>query len=158
MDASHPQLRTAQILVAALLAGVATFAAVVGAVVQSRVGLPPNRDLALPLGLALGAMLVAGAAGAVWFTRFVVRANRQGWANHPDPEPELMLIPFVNLTIVRAMLLEGPALFGVVGLLMTGEWMMLGGTAIGAAGLLVIFPTRDRFDAFVRAVSQAGTI
>lgn len=158
MDIVQPQLRTAQILVGALLAGVATFAAVVASLVASGSLKPQQPDLVLPLGVGLAALFVAGVVAAVGVGRLVVRANREAWAKHPDPEPDLMLMPFVSLTIMRAAFLEGPAILGVVALLLTGEWAMLAGTVLGAAGLLLIMPTRDRFDAFIQNVSGRQTI
>lgn len=146
-----PTLQSAQLIVGALLMGVVAFTIV--AVVMVNNGRPLKPAMATPLGIALATCALFCIFGAIAFGRFVTNANRAPWQAHPDPVPELMLQPFVIVTILRAALLEGPALFGVLVFLVTGRWEMLIAAAAGVIGLLAIFPSRARFESFVSAVS-----
>jgi hypothetical protein len=71
-------------------------------------------------------------------------------------EPQL-LAQFQALTIIRAALTEGPALFAIVIVLITGDNRAFMGAAFGLLIFALIFPSRAKFEAFQQDVTRGST-
>lgn len=149
----EPALKTQQVLVGAFLAGLLSFTGIVLAMQISggggpRTGVPENQLLAA-MGLLTLATLVAS---------FVMRRLHVGQLRKQDEQgvemsEQLLMMWFSTLTILRGALAEGPALFGCVIVMITGNMLGFAGTAVGAIILLAIFPTWEKFAGFVRDVT-----
>src|ERR1043165_6398413 len=152
-NAPRATLQSAQVIVAALVLGIVIFAGVVIGL-QSGGGMkPPAAGLTGTLAAVLAALFVSGVVFALLVGRFVTRANQKPREAYPAPAAELLVQPFVLLTIIRAAMLEAPGLLGVVCLMLTGRLEMLIPTGACVIGMMLIFPTRGRFESFVAAVS-----
>ena len=143
LAASLQQLR---IIVAALLFGVVSFAAVAMFLVQSG-SFPTSPDLARVLMATLAALAV-GATVAYRLVRqsFLGKLRARGGTGE-RPLAEL-LQPFQTLTLVGAALAEGCCLFALVIYLLTGLPVALVAAAVGVFALALFFPRRQRFQAF----------
>ncbi len=59
---------------------------------------------------------------------------------------------YASLSIVCAVLLEGPGLLGALATIWAGELALLAAPAASVVGLLAVLPTRARLDRFAEAV------
>lgn len=143
-------LRANQIIVCSFIFGVLSFAVVViflrtSGNSSTSDGLPVNLLLAVLGGLLLAAAVV----GAIIRTAMVGGLRRKSDRGETIHEAAL-LQKFGMLTIMRAALAEGAALFGVVISLLSQSWLGLAGAAVAVVMLAMAMPTRGKFDAFVR--------
>lgn len=142
MEPSDPAaaLRSTQIVVGALAAGVLVFAGI--AAVLGPLGDPPP-PVALGLdGIALAAVVVTLGAVAASFT--VPPRLVEGARGSP---PEQSSQVFRTSRVLGAALCEGPALFWCVALLLSGNRWYLAPVALLVALLLLHLPTNDGFEA-----------
>jgi len=150
-------LRTLRLIVAAMILGVAGFAAVV-VVLVSR-GFPPHAaGLGRLLLLALGVLAVAEAQTYATVRALIVRRLRRAAEERgPDHVPvEDLAGSFNTITLLGAALVEGASLFALVTVLVTGQWVALAAAAVGLLLLLWLLPTHGRFSAFVAQVTGSG--
>ncbi|HZW09875.1 MAG TPA: hypothetical protein VFF69_08220 [Phycisphaerales bacterium] len=155
MEQSHAatpeqQLRTIQVLVWALMAGLVVFAAtavVVGPGGPMAPAQPSSEPVrAGPLLPVLGA-LMAGCAGAFFaFGAAAKKQARKAWEARADEEDGRAKIIAVLSTssILRAALVEGPGLFACVVVLLSGEPLPLAGAAIAVGLMATLLPVRSR--------------
>jgi hypothetical protein len=61
-----------------------------------------------------------------------------------------LLFAFQQKTIIESALVEGPAFFTVIAYLITGEAWLLGVSAVLLAALIVLFPTYERVEDWVK--------
>lgn len=145
--------RRLQILVAALIAGVVTFAAV--AIVVAPVG---NAANLMPIRVAGFAMMGASIVAALFMRRAMLAGSTPAgnpYATHDpgDHEEDAELVRrYVTATIVGCALLEGAALFGAVIYLISADPMSL--LIVGLPLLtmaIAFFPTDGRWRRFTTA-------
>lgn len=167
-NAPAAQVRTAQIIVLALLAGVVALAAV--AMVVGPVSPPPTAPAAGappagpfggidPLLLVLGALIVGQVPALVFLGAGVSRQAAQTAARlaaDPESRDRALAALWFNSVIVRAALAEGAGLFGGVVLLLKGDPLALAGVGFAVAVLLALVPTRGRLEHFVRRAANAA--
>lgn len=158
--AERRALRPLQMIVAALIVGVITFTIVALAVggMQSGPGQAPAPAQAGSLSMANTLRLVCAAliAGTLMVFPIVRRGqigvlSRQTSGGDADDRARLMQA-FTATTIIGGALAEGPALFGAVILLLTGELQDLILIAVPLLVLLFRFPTAGRWESFVRGI------
>jgi hypothetical protein len=155
MNEQQPQaMMTNQVLVAALMTGMVMFAAVAAGLVVTGTFEPDMTEMAgLLLGL-VGALWLGSAAGAYFAGAAAVQKARRQWSAGRGDDAWELLPRYSSLLILRAGLLEGPGLFGIVGFLLTGQWLGLAAAGLSLIGMLAIFPTADRFLAFASRVAE----
>lgn len=143
-------LRANQIIVFSFIFGVLSFAVVV-IFLRSSGNSSPSDGLPVNLLLAiLGALLLSAVVvGAVIRTAMVGGLRRKSDRGETIHDA-VLLQKFGMLTIMRAALAEGAALFGVVLTLISSSWFGLAGAAVAIVLLALAIPTRGKFDAFVR--------
>lgn len=137
--------QTVQIIAVALILGPLFFAAIA---LTSAWGQPPNNEL---IGYVAAFIFVSSLAASLIIPPIVVSQNL---ARLRGQAAELTTMDLFNAfqtrTIVRGALLEGGAFFCLVAYLVTHLWW----TLVLALALLVVmglfFPTRGRFDDWVR--------
>lgn len=152
-------LRTMQILIGALIIGVISFGCVVAALVLTGNGpLPASQGsgaargglpLASMLLLVMGVLTVVSNGAGFWIRRQTVASLRRSSDAGEELNEGDLLARFQTTMVVRGAMAEGPALFGVVIVLISGAWLGFAGTGFGLLVLLAIFPTRAKFDGFV---------
>lgn len=168
-------LRTAQILVAALLFGVISFTAVALIIGPTTPPPPPPPTMVTPTGpvpispplggfnpllLALGALMVAQLPlllllGVVFAKQAAAVASST--ADEPDTRDRALAALWTNSTIVRAAIAEGTGLFGGVILLLHAEKLALAGVGFAVVVLLALMPTRGKLESWIqRAVQHAA--
>jgi hypothetical protein len=143
-------LRTHQVVVGALLAGLLSFTGVVLALQTTATAIRSMAGQENPLLIAMAALSVATLFASFIMRRLHVGQLRKLADQQVDISPRLLITRFGTLTILRAALAEGPALFGTMIVLISGNVLGFAGTGLGALMLLIVFPTRGKFDAFVR--------
>lgn len=160
-------IRSAQIISLALVAGLVSFAMVVALLQQAGSLTPSAGSRAGLLLAAAAAMWGASALAGTLLRRGMLASMRRSrdWAALPEDDRRAQLAsPFATRSILWAALLEGPGLFGVVVLLMTGSVVALIPTFLSVCGILLDLPTPTRFERYVAAVvgiegesARAGT-
>jgi hypothetical protein len=154
----NSMLRSLQIMVAVLIMGLVIFSAVAAGLVLSGSMPPPGGPgpAAAPVFLTVMGVLTLVTLAASFVMRGVIVAGaRKKFETGEIPE-DGVIPQYQVATVLRAALAEGPALFGAVIVMITGNWLGFAGTAFGLLMLLVVFPTRDRRDGFVRDVTGRG--
>jgi hypothetical protein len=147
----EPALRANQVLVGALLAGLLSFTGVVLALQTSgSVTTPPGASPDNVLLIVMGVLTIATFAGSLVMRRLHIGQLRRMAEQGVEMSDRLLMGRYAIVLILRAALAEGPALFGAVIVLISGNMLGFLGTAFGAIVLLAIFPTRGKFDGFVR--------
>lgn len=154
-----PGLRPAQIVSLALVAGMASFAVIVG-ILQQTGSMKPSVSQRGGLFLIAGAAIWATSALAGTFVQRAMLASTRrsrDWSALPADDARSALVqPFSIRSILWAALLEGPGLFGVTILMLTGSVVALIPTFLSVLGILASFPTEARFERYVREVTGAG--
>lgn len=149
-DAKPPvvQLETIQLLYGSLVVGLLVFVGIVPFLAEYAFG--PERVLggegiwltATSI-FALGIVASIGAVGRVMLRR--ARAELRG---DPAPEREDLLRLYLPYVVMRGALIEGLGFFGGTVYLVSELGLGLLVALVALAGLLVTFPTRDRFRAY----------
>jgi len=162
-------VRTAQILVAALLFGVSAFAAVALAIgpLQPPPALPPGAAptpgpfgtldplVVVLMALIVGQFPVLIFLGIALAKQAAAMAGRL--AGEPDTRDQGLARLWLNAAILRAALAEGAGLFGAVILLVSGDRLGLIGVGFAVIVLMAIMPSRGRLENWIhRAVQTAA--
>lgn len=168
-NALAAQLRTAQVIVLALLFGVFALAAV-ALLIGPTSPPPPAPAGAAPAGpfggidpllLVLGALILGQLPVLVFLSvaisRQAVQIAGRLAADHEARDRALAALWF-NSVIVRAALAEGAGLFAAVILLLKGEPLALAGVGFAVVVLLALLPTRGRLENFVQRAANAAAI
>ena len=160
--ALQARLKTLQIIAFALIMGVAIFAAVVATLhvaPSSGAGAPAAANPASPvpvLRYIAGALGLTGCAIAMILTmprgRRDYRAVESMGAASDAPDIQRLFGKFFVKRIAAYAMLEGPALFGAVLTLLSGNLNDLAFVAVPLVCMLLIFPTASKWD----AVGQQG--
>jgi hypothetical protein len=91
----------------------------------------------------VGVFLLVGIAGSVLAPQFILSGAVRRLAGRPRDEVEPTLArSYMAACLARGVLLEGPALFGVVSALLTGNPAGYLATGIAIVIMLVTFPSR----------------
>lgn len=140
-------IRSIRILHVALIGGIVLFASVA---VLAGLG-TPDSNLALPLFIGLGALTVGVAVVQPLLRRQFLGSLA---ARHDAATDELRmgLLPpeLASLSIVRAALVEGVGLFGVVVFMLTGQWAALAAPGLAIVLIAACIPTRERAEGLLR--------
>lgn len=145
-----PTIRSTQIVLAALIAGLLAFAGVTTFV---RLGMGPIESSDTLAALTIGVPVV-----------FVVSAGTYAVLRRPmlapvlaDREAALALVREERLppalqraTIVGAALAEGPGLLGTAVVLLGGPWLLIATPFVSIAWIVLLMPTRERVESIVR--------
>jgi hypothetical protein len=154
--AVQTRLKTLQVIAIALILGVAMFAAIAAGVSMSRqargggVAGPPssNRDLNV-LRYVAGALVFSGCVVAlVMVARSSKRASLVSDVVQREQDEGQLFGRFFTVRLTAYALLEGPALFGAVLVLLGGNLFDLAIVAVPLACMLLIFPTSGKWEAF----------
>jgi UPF0716 family protein affecting phage T7 exclusion len=153
MDPVEEGLRPLRIVVAGMLAGLATFATVT-LITAGSLAANVAPQLAWLLLAMLGLLGASSATGYLVVRRHLVRSLHPRVAElrqMADPAPAL-LEPFRRLTVAGAALAEGPGFFALIVYMLTAQPLAL--VAAGLAGLFVAaqFPSRGRLQRFAEGV------
>ena len=143
-----------RVLLAAMGGGMVVFAGIAMLVVKS--GSTDSRPALAPILLPiLGLIAILELPVYATMRRGIVSKARQAWDREPSSnDPAIELLPSYNtLTIIGGALAEGFGLFGAVVFLLTGSWPALAAPAIALVALAAVFPSRDRLNRFVTAVT-----
>lgn len=165
-------VRTAQLIVAALLVGVIAFAAaalVIGPLQPPPPPPPPTPGAAPMTGpfgtldplvvvlmaLILGQFPVLIFLGVALAKQAAAMAGRL--ASEPDTRDQALARLWLNAAILRAALAEGAGLFGAVILMVSGDRLGLIGVGFAVIVLMAIMPSRGRLENWIhRAVQTAA--
>jgi hypothetical protein len=137
--------KTVQIVAGALIAGPLIFSGITYAIPQ---GQPPGDQFLayFAIGFSLIALVVSPIASSVAGTQSLRRLESQGAG--------LSNLDFFGVlqtrVIVRSAVLEGAAFFCCIAYLSTRQWWTLGMVFMLLAVMAILFPTRGRFDNWVR--------
>jgi hypothetical protein len=147
-------LGTGRVIIGALILGLVAATGVMYALVASGHATPSASGSVLLLVLAV--LWPSTLATSVVLSRAWVRQARADW-QQSGGDRESLLPRFLALTILRGALLEGSGIFGAVVYMMTGQGAALLAPVLSAGLMLtMVFPTRERFEGFVRDVTAAG--
>lgn len=147
--AAHLPLRQAQLVVAALAAGV-VMATVVMVVLRGSLQSQSQAGQLIPI---IVLALVGAHVGAYVFLRGRTRAQL---ADMHDAALELLREgrlpqPIFTLSVIAGGLAEGTGLLGAVGVLLGGPWYLLAAPALAVLVIALQVPTRARAEEMVRA-------
>lgn len=157
-SAIQPRLRVLQMIAGALIMGVVVFA-MVAIATGNRGGGGAGGSGGAPGPASASAATLRYVAAAVLFSgitvAFIMNAvMRKSVAGPPDfqqtgeREPlsiHLVFNRFFTMTIISLALLEGPALFGAVIVLLTGDMPDLAFVAVPVVGMLALYPTQNKW-------------
>jgi hypothetical protein len=144
-----------RLLVAAIAGSLLIFAGI--AVLLVRSGTTESQSALIPTLLPiLGLVAILELPVYLIIRRRIVVKARQTWECEParDDLAAELLPSYSMLTIIGAALAEGFGLFGTVVFLLTGSWPALAAPAIAFVVLAAAFPSRDRLNRFVTAITQ----
>lgn len=150
-------VKISRMLVGAMLLGITSFALVIEFVLHRQPrgsGIP---DSVLLLGT--GALLVGGLGAAILIPQHLLSAAVRRCSGKEQPEVEgAMARAYLIACILRAAFLEGPALMGLVTVLLTGN--ALGYVAAGVAMLvlMVTFPSRSAMELLIERALGRGIV
>lgn len=142
------------VLVMALMGGIASFAAVVVAL-PGMAGTGQGPGNIQPMLMALAALGCAALGVYAGFGAVAKRMARKAWDERADDRAGAVGVARVLLTttIVRAGVVEGAALFGVMVVMMTGERMFLAAPGAGLVLLAFLVPGRARYESLLQHAS-----
>ncbi|MBU0617697.1 MAG: hypothetical protein KKI02_08260 [Planctomycetes bacterium] len=148
-DDMPPNLQNLRLIIPAMAMGVILFAAIVIFLITGG-SMSTNPELANVLLFTLVALAVMELAAYVVVRKVITGNLRRRWLGHAveDVPPEELLKWFQTLTLVGAAMAEGLSLFGLVILLVTGNWLAIVAPAIGLLLIARHFPTRDKLNRF----------
>lgn len=170
LDQSSPdsvQLRglltQCRILVLAMLLGISSFAVfvvlLVTGVIPSATG--PSSVFGMS-GNAVGAAAVAATFVAsilgIVIERAMDKSAKVQWASSRDKDSGRLAVARVLLTqtIVRAALVEGFALLGIISVMVSKEWAGMPAFAVAAAVLIRLSATESRFESLLHRVTETN--
>ncbi len=140
-------VRSAQVVVGALVAGLIMFGVVVEAVLRAGAAQPGLGDVLLPV---LGVLYLGAGGASVALPRIMLsRAMVQVGGLGPDEAARALAPAYLTSCILRGALLEGPGLFGLVIVMLTGNPLAYVAPALSVLMLVGTFPGRGRFDDLV---------
>jgi hypothetical protein len=146
-------LRSLQIVIGALAAGVFAFAVVATVARSNGKGRVP--DSPMMSYLAIGAAALALVMRVV-VPRVMTKAGRKRLANERPVLSVRLMQLHMNRTIAGAAMFEGAAFFLLTAYLAEGEpWALAGGLAVGGLMAVLQFPTLPRVEAALAADRQA---
>jgi hypothetical protein len=146
-------IRQGQFLVGGLIAGLTSFSAVTAYLVLSgNSPVPTGAPSTSFLLIAMGVLTLATTAASFAIAAMTVSGLRKQSDSRLLDE-DTLFPRFLTTVILRGALAEGPAFFGTIIVLITGSWVGFAGSTWGLLLLLLVFPTRDRFDSFFRNVT-----
>jgi hypothetical protein len=149
-----PMVRSLQIVVATLIAGVVVFA-VLAVYIRSQNPAPMARPVPFISYLAIGFTTFMMLA-RILAVPVIARLSRKRLLAGPPPSTRQVMEHFSARTIFGSALLEAAAFFMLLAYLTEGQpWTLAGGLAM--AGLLAVmqFPTRPRVEAAIEADRRA---
>ena len=138
-------LRGVRLVWLGLLIGAVTITAGAAAFVATQGPVAPEAEM--PFLLVCLVLVLVGLLGAFVFPSMALPAPRPQGAPAALPGLGAYMAQF----FIRAGLLEGPAIICAVGLLVTGNWALLAGSAVLLGALAAIGPTRARVEAFAES-------
>ena len=160
-------VRVVQIIVASLATGLIVFAGIAMSLRMNQQQQQPPQQQQQPqddflayfaVGFAVVMLGVRRIVGSSTVTRH--RKNiAAGTAVIPGPgraplssatDGDRLLFAFQQKTIIESAMVEGPAFFTVIAYLITGEAWLLGVGAVLLAALIVLFPTYERVEDWVK--------
>ena len=154
MNQTPPSLKSARVLVLALIAGLVFFTVVAGALVL--MGRQQTRPELLNMLLAgTSVVLVSGVMMSLALPAyFTSMTRRQAQGKPAEQAAETVLRGFVTIAVARGALIEAPGLLGGVGLLLTGNFLFAVVPLVCAGLLLGSLPNQQRFRAFTQRVFE----
>ena len=144
-DELRPPVRTAQIIVAALVLGVLNFAAVAVFIVTTQKQGAQNQAFITYVALARRCAVVA----VVIVPAVMIGPLRRSFAGGREGRPSVPPQAFQTLLIIRAAILEGAIFFCLVGYLLEGQTIVLVAAGILLVLLMAQFPTMSRMTAWI---------
>lgn len=153
-DKLHPELQSMRVVVSAMAVGVIMFAAIVVFLIASG-RMTGDPTLQNPLLLALLAVAVMEIVAYVVVRKLITDKLRRRWLSQeteelPADDPAKS---YQAITLIGAAMAEGWSLFGLVVLLITGNWLAIAAPAIGVVLIALHFPTRDKCNRFAGNVT-----
>jgi len=142
-----------QILVGALMAGVVALLAVAIALsppAWSSIALTETQTvwLGVVAAMVVGAVVIVVVLSRLLIARVVVNAGREGRGERE------VLADYASFTVVRSAVVEGVGLLGATVYLAADLGVGLLVTLASLAGLVILFPTAARHQAFVERVTR----
>ncbi|MBI5364856.1 MAG: hypothetical protein HZA53_16890 [Planctomycetes bacterium] len=143
-------IRTLQVILGALIAGLLSFTAVAVFVRTSIGGVGSGAPVDL---LALVVLVLFAGMGGVYFMvrrSMLAAARAKRESALALVRQELVPIELQRLTLLGAALAEGPGLLGTVVVLIGGSWFLLAAPVIAMLCILFQMPSRERMEALLR--------
>lgn len=141
-------LETIQLVVGSLIVGLVVVLGVVSFLAEAPfdpAGLWRGQSIWLATVSFFALAIVASVTG---LSRVMIRQARSRLRGRPEPSRQDLLRLYFPYVIVRCSLVEGLGFFGAVVFLVSGTMLGLLLAIVGIAGLILIFPTRDRFRSY----------
>lgn len=147
-------VKVCRTLVMVMVIGVVVFALVV------QLGLTPPMHKSAPdnvLFIALAALLLGGLIGSILLPQSLLGTAVRALSGKERPEIEARIAKAYQMAcVLRAALLEGPALFGVVIVMMTGNALAYIATGVALLVMIVTLPSRGAIDLLIdRAMGRS---
>ena len=153
-------LRQIQMVCGALAMGILVVAAICGGVAYAG-ALPPSRALIPPLARFVGLLFPAGVLLSIAVGSSQAQAARLHWLRQEEADVGEAATDFEESfgrsALLRVATLEGVGMLGAVSALLTGELLFLVAPAIAVVGIGVVFPSEDKYRAYVDRLTQPVT-
>ncbi|MGE3107144.1 MAG: hypothetical protein AB7G11_08635 [Phycisphaerales bacterium] len=159
-----PTMNVIRVFVLALIGGMLMFAVVT---LYLRAGSPPPAAPPAPsatpsppassvLLLALGAMSLLTLPLYFLLPALQARQHALTWrrSDSDADRDDFVMRAMMTQTVLRAALVEGVGLFGIVIFLLEGHWLALAAPAVVAVLLVALLPTRASKEQFLRRLQQ----
>lgn len=148
-------LRTGQLLIAALTFGMVTFTGIAAVMSKTMASNPRSQNLDSTLLAALGGLAIMELIAYKLLVRpnIIRQARREAEGRDEIGRRAFLEQRYLTLIILAGALVEGVGLFGAVILMVSGQWAAIAAPALASIAMLLVIPTADRFDAFLREVS-----
>ncbi len=145
--------KTGQILVFAMLAGIVAFGGVVMAIGPTGGEEPPDATVLL---IALAAVAVTEIPAFVVIRMGIVGnlKKRHGSRAAGDPIPDEIVNAHMVLTLIGGAMAEGVGLFGLVIVLLTGNWLAMIAPALAIVILAAFIPSRAKIERFAAGLAE----
>lgn len=153
-------LTQCRMLVLAMLLGVSSFAGFVVLTVTGIVPVSTNTAPAFLQGNTAGIVVSIGAFAAsllgMVFERALDRSAKTQWEAACDKEAGKVAVARVLLTqtLIRAALVEGFALLGILSVMLSGDWSGIAAFVVAAAVLVMLSASQSRYDALLRRITD----